>query len=286
MHIPMNHPLPHSLPQNLPGLSPTNAVALYLQFIPLDGELHDFFKPVAVRIRNLLRGTACLPTEPGSEDIAEPFSIIKEFSHSESDGLLHLWKQPSELVIVRDPWIKKHISQSLLNSVLHCFYLNSDLTKFINPPLQSHLGIHNLSIDHLIAVAEAMLKSYDRASCNSDDADGESFMSDSDDSDSGGLQKRSSQVPSSFQSVFVQWVARWLACIYIVLEEDGDRSLITIGKLKKTKIIPLMNGDLYAAQDSSLFFPTDGDSGKYNRMLSLHTVLTSSCSLPFNSLLC
>lgn len=245
-------------------------MAIYLQFIPLDGELHDFFKPVAIRIRNLLRGTACLPTEPGSNDICEPFSIIKDISDAEPDegsGLPHLWKQPSELVVVRDACIKKSIPQSLLNSVLHCFYLNSDLTKFINPLLQSHLGIQNLSVDHLVAVAEAMLKSYKRASCDNTDAD--IFMSDDEESDSGGLQaQKNGQVYSSLHSVFVQWVAQWLACVHIILEEDGDRSPITIGKLKKTKIIPLMNGDIYAAQDSSLFFPSDGDSGKY---ISTHT---------------
>ena len=248
-------------------------MGLYLQFVPLDGELHDFFKPVAIRIRNLLRGTACLPTEPGSDEISEPFVIVQALSETESEetsSFPHLWKQPSELVTVRDAYIRKHIPQSLLNSTLHYFYLNSELTQYLNPPLQSHLGIQTLTVDHLIAVAEAVVKSYSGASHSvimlSDDSDEDYTVeiSDGEESDGAGQRQRNrtkADRPSP-HSVFVQWVAQWLACVHIVLEEEGDRSPVTIGKLKKAKIIPLTNGVRFAAQDGSLFFPSDGDSGK------------------------
>ena len=264
------------LTQSFPGLSITDAVAQYLQFIPLDGELHDFFKPVAIQIRNLLRGTACLPSQPGLEDIADPFSIIQTLPRSESDELTslpYLWKQPSQLVVVRDPYVRKHIPQSLLNSALHCFYLSSKLTPFLNPLLQSHLGVQSLSLDHLIAISEAVLKSYSSGTHSvvmlSDDSDDESpiLVSDSEESVDGGCEEgrreRSTKtVPLSPHSLFVQWVAQWLACVHIVLEEEGDRSPVSIDKLKKVKIIPLTNGARLAAQDGSLFFPADGDSGK------------------------
>lgn len=238
----------------------------------MDGELHDFFKPVAIQILNLLRGTACLPTEPGSEDIAEPFSIIQTLSHGEPDepsSLPHLLKQPSQLVAVRDCYIRKHIPQSLLNSALHLFYLSSELTPFLNASLQSQLGVQNLSIDHLIAVAEAVLQSYSGGSHTiimlSDDSEDE-IISDSEESDggieAGRLGRSTKAVPPSPHTVFVQWVAQWLTCVHIVLEEEGDRSPMTTDKLKKIKIIPLTNGCRLAAQDCSLFFPSDGDSGK------------------------
>lgn len=250
--------------QNLPELSPTVAVALYLQFVPLDGELHDFFKPVAIQILNLLRGTACLPTEPGSDLIDEPFSIIQKGYHKEPDelsGVPCLWKQPSQLVVVRDDYIRKHIPQSLLNSALHLFYLSSEITPFLNAPLQSQLGVQNLSIDHLITIAEAVIKNYSGETQDVimlSDSDDSSLSSDDEESDSG-----SSKKITTSHAVFVQWVAYWLACVYIVLEEEGDRNPVTVNKLKKVKIIPLTNGTRLAVQDGSLFFPADGDSGKY-----------------------
>ena len=242
---------------------------MYLQFIPLDGEIHDFFKPVAIRIRNLLRGASCLPTESGSNEITEPFSIIQSMFQEESEdtnNLNHLWKQPSKLVVVRNNYIRKHIPQSLLNSALHYFYLSYDLVQFLNPTLQSHLGVHSFSIDHLIAVAEAVLNSYYLSSQNvtvsSDDSDDET-LSDSEESDTAHKKRESfKMIQSSPHSIFVKWVAQWLACVHIILEEEGDQSPVTVGKLKKTKIIPLTNGTRLATQDCSLFFPSDGDSGK------------------------
>ena len=277
-------PLPLLNTQKLPGISVTEAVALYLQFIPLDGELHDFFKPVAIRIRNLLRGAACLPTEPGSEGVSDPFFIVQALSRPDTDdttGQKPLWKQPSELVVAHNHFIRNVIPQSLLNSSLHYFYLSPELTQYLSPALQSHLGLHSLSIDHLITVAEAVLRSYSGASESvimlSDDSDEDSPILISDDEDESSLQGRSTPA-----TVIVRWVAQWLACVHIVLEDEGDRSPVTLGKLKKTKILPLTSGARVAAQDGSLFFPADGDSGKYtvsscfdskfwnNNMLMLH----------------
>ena len=53
------------LSQELPDVSPMQAVAFFLQFVPLEGELHDFFRPVSSQILHLLKGKQCLPTEPG-----------------------------------------------------------------------------------------------------------------------------------------------------------------------------------------------------------------------------
>ena len=246
-------------------------MALFLQFIPLDGDLHDFFKPVAIRIRNLLRGAACLPTETGSEHISEPFSIIQSLSREDTVETRSLWKQPSELVVATDGFIRRVIPQSLLNSALHYFYLSPELAPFVSPALQDHLGLHSLSVDHLTAVAEAVIRSYSGASNSvimlSDDSDEDAptLRSYDEEDDGSPCNKRgrlSGKVaPLTPHSVFVQWVAQWLACVHIVLEDEGDRSPVTIGKLKKTKILPLTNGARVAAQDGSIFFPSDGGSG-------------------------
>ena len=256
---------PHT--QKLPGISVTDAVALFLQFVPLDGELHDFFKPVAIRIRNLLRGAACLPTEPCSEEDSDPFSIVQSRTER-ATRFTDLWKQPSELVIARDSFIRRAVPQSLLNSSLHYHYLNSDLISFVSPALRGHLGLRPLSVDHLIVVAEALVRSYSGASTSSvimlgDDSDEEDApILISDDEEMGGSGDQGDGASHTPHSVFVHWVAKWLACVHIVLEEEGDRSPVTLGKLKKTKIIPLTNGARVAAQESRLFFPPDGDSGK------------------------
>jgi hypothetical protein len=242
-------------------------VALYLQFIPLDGELHDFFKPVAIRIRNLLRGAACLPTEPGLEDISEPFSIVQALARpdtQETHGQNPLWKQPSELVVARNGFIRAVVPQSLLNSALHYFYLSPELAPHLSPALQSHLGLHTLSIDHLVTVAEAVVRSYSGASVImlSDDSDEDSpiFISDDEDDNESSSKRRGKSAPVTSHNVFVRWVAQWLACVHIVLEDERDRSPLTLGKLKKTKILPLTSGARVAAQDGSLFFPAEGDS--------------------------
>ena len=39
----------------------------YLQFIPLEDEILDFFRPVAARILQQLRAKAWLPTQPGKD---------------------------------------------------------------------------------------------------------------------------------------------------------------------------------------------------------------------------
>jgi len=43
------------------------AVVHFLQFVPLEDEILDFFRPVASNILQQLRAKPCLPTEP-SED--------------------------------------------------------------------------------------------------------------------------------------------------------------------------------------------------------------------------
>ena len=117
-----------------------------------------------------------------------------------------------------------------------------------------------------MTVAEAVVQSYSSTSNSvimlSDDS--EDALSDEDDDSS--LRSRG-RVNS--HTMFVQWVAQWLACVHTLLEEDSDRSPVTVGKLKKTRIIPLTNGAQVAAEDGSLFFPFDGASGKFTQSLTV-----------------
>ena len=69
---------------------------------------------------------------------------------------------------------------------------------------------------------------------------------------------------STDHSVFVQWVAQWLVCVHFVLEGERDRSPPTINKLRNIRVLSLTNGSLVSAQECTLFFPPDGDTGNYH----------------------
>ncbi len=75
------------------------AVALFLQFVPLEGELLDFFRPLTAQVLNLLSGTSCLPVEqqPLTPDATPTFvSLVTPASRLYGTGAL-LWRQPSQV---------------------------------------------------------------------------------------------------------------------------------------------------------------------------------------------
>ena len=43
------------------------AVSAFLQFVPMEDEILDFFKPVASQILNKLKARPCIPTQPNSQ---------------------------------------------------------------------------------------------------------------------------------------------------------------------------------------------------------------------------
>ena len=142
------------------------AMALYMQFVPLEGEVHDFFRPVAGQILQLLRGQECLPTDPSvKETDGNAFRVISSnFCAVELQESEVQWKQPSQLLRVPNELVRVHIPQPLLSSTLGLHYLHRDLHDAIGPDLSSQLGIGTVTVDHLIAVAEAVLKSFEKVS--------------------------------------------------------------------------------------------------------------------------
>ena len=66
------------------------------------------------------------------------------------------------------------------------------------------------------------------------------------------------------RGLLVQWIANWLACVHIVMEEsDGVHSLM-IDTLKDLEILPLVGGKFASANDCGLFFPPDYNKGDSN----------------------
>lgn len=249
------------------------AVALFLQFIPLEGELHDFFHPISRQILNLLRGKDCLPTDPVPTS-TQPQSHLPLFalSHLEDSPTQISWKQPSQLLFVKDKFsfIRENIPQQLLSTSLNLFYLNSYVLPFVNPSLQHQLGIGDITIQHLTEVAQTALRLYFKG--NQDDVgssignlDYDDYTDTDDSTDTSDAQECLPMQWSSIGSheIFVKWIANWLACVHLIIEDTNDVSTATsIETLKKLAILPLADGTLDSTETTSLFFPPEFNKGR------------------------
>ena len=249
------------------------AVALFLQFIPLEGELHDFFHPISRQILNLLRGTDCLPTDPVPTS-TQPQSHLALFASSElEDSPIQIsWKQPSQLLFVKDKFsfIRENIPQELLSTSLNLFYLNSSVLPFVNPSLQNQLGIGDITLQHLTEVAQAALRLYfkgiqENVGSSSGNPDYEDYSDSDDSTDTSDVQECLPMQWDSkdFRNVFVKWIANWLACVHLIIEDTNDVSTAaSIETLKKLPILPLADGTLDSTETTSLFFPPEFNKGR------------------------
>ena len=243
------------------------AVAQFLQFVPLEGELHDFFQPVTSQILNRIKGTNCLPSDPLSLDSpSTQYSFIDLVTPASEQSVSSdqiMWKQPSQLLFVKEKFgfIREHISQALLTVSLKLSYLNSSLLPFINSALQYQLGMRSITVDHLVEIAQVVIKlykepvTYNRKN-DSSDSDSDSEAS-SDDETLAQMSKR----PKNFRKALVRWIANWLACVHMVIEDSNDMCTETIDKLKKYAVLPLEDGTMATTSEASLFFPPDSSTG-------------------------
>lgn len=55
--------------QSHADFSNMEAVTSFLQFVPVEDEIIDFFRPVANQILQKLRAKPCVPTQPNSKGI-------------------------------------------------------------------------------------------------------------------------------------------------------------------------------------------------------------------------
>ena len=254
-----------SLLQELPGVSVMQAVEQFLQFIPLEGELHDFFQPVTSQILNLIKGTNCLPSDPtppahtcsqySFADLVTP-TLEQGFSNDQV-----VWKQPSQLLFVKEQFkfIREHISQALLMTSLKLSYLNSSLLPFVNPALQYQLEMGSITVDHLIEIAQSVIKLYNEPASRSNDLPSDD--SDSEESSDEETLAQIIKVPKRTRNALVRWIANWLACVHMVMEDSNDMGTETIDKLRKFSVSPLEDGTMATTSEGSLFFPPDDNTG-------------------------
>ena len=243
--------------QGLPEMSAIAAVALFLQFVPLEGEVHDFFKPVTRQILRLLQGKQCLPTDFSSTSTAhdDPFGVvINMMSRGDLEmagDLVVDWRQPSQLLKVPNELIRWCVPQSLLYSNLGLSYLNSGLHHSIGEELTLQLGIGSITVQHLITVAEQVLQSYNT---HKENRFGAFTKAKALDSHLDELELEEDVVQEDPHVLFVRWVANWLACVCTVMDDTRDVSSASINSLKKLQILPLSDNSLASLDSGPLFF--------------------------------
>ena len=242
-----------------------HAVAQFLQFVPLEGELHDFFQPVTSQILSRIMGTNCLPSDPLPLDFSSTHHSFVDLVTPASEQSISddqvMWKQPSQLLFVKEKFgfIREHISQALLTVSLKLSYLNSSLLPFINSALQYQLGMCSITVDHLVEIAQVVIELYrEPVDRRSDPADGGSDSEESSDEDA---LAQVIKVPRHFRKLLVRWIANWLACVHMIMEDSNDMCPETIDKLKKFAVLPLEDGTMATTSEGSLFFPPDGNTG-------------------------
>lgn len=186
-----------------------------------------------------------------------------------------MWKQPSQCLYMQDDFIHEYIPQVLLVEALNLHYLHPSVIHSLNSSLRSQLGIKSLSVDHLKEVARVLLCYFHNVK-NEEGEEREDVIviSDSEDED----DYHSSKEPMDFQSqrckeessrdLMVGWIARWLACVHIVVEESSALARTDLlDKIKDLRILPLEDGSFVSADEgSTIFFPPDNFKGMSKRV--------------------
>ncbi|KAL8608369.1 hypothetical protein ACOMHN_002602 [Nucella lapillus] len=116
----------------------------YLQFVPLEDEILDFFKPVATQILKKIRATPCMPTISGAA--AKTGSVQ--------------WKLPSQTVMVQDALVHEVISPELLERHLGLYYVHREVASMLSSALTRSLGMESITSEHLIQVGRSLASAW------------------------------------------------------------------------------------------------------------------------------
>ncbi|XP_046887908.1 protein NO VEIN [Hypomesus transpacificus] len=119
-----------------PEFSGLSGLCHFLQFVPLPDEVLDFFKPVAGKIIQLLKGKAFLPT-------------------LRKDGVVE-YKLPSQVAVCQDAVIRDVIGGEELDRHLSLAYLHPGLQPAPPLSLLTHLGVRHLRGSDVTTVTTAM----------------------------------------------------------------------------------------------------------------------------------
>lgn len=127
-----------------PEFSGLESLWAYLQFVPLEDEILDFFKPVATQILQRLRASPCMPIASGNtgkKDATE-------------------WKLPSQTVMVHDSLLLEVVSPELLQRHLGLHYLHREAVGMLSPLLARSLGVETITSEHLLQIGRSLASAW------------------------------------------------------------------------------------------------------------------------------
>ncbi|XP_076448916.1 LOW QUALITY PROTEIN: uncharacterized protein LOC143285481 [Babylonia areolata] len=117
----------------------------YLQFVPLEDEILDFFKPVATQILKKIRATPCMPA-------------VTSASSGKAGNVQ--WKLPSQTVMVQDALVHEVISPELLEHHLGLYYVHREVAAMLSSALTRSLGVESITSEHLVQVGRSLVAAW------------------------------------------------------------------------------------------------------------------------------
>ncbi|CAF1112321.1 unnamed protein product [Rotaria sordida] len=183
-------------------LTAVQVLIYFLKLIPTRNELDPYFNPFVDKSMKLLMGIIKLP-------------VCRE----DTSGQLHTeWVQPSQCILVKDPFIRKILPQDLLLSHFNMYYVPEQLASECNERTLIKLGCAPLQFSSIIRLIKELYKHQE--------------------------QEHSTKTSS------IEQIAQWLLCIDYILQQqqEGEQTYVghnervettSITELKQLKIIPL-----------------------------------------------
>ncbi len=123
-------------------LTPIQTIKYFLKLIPSRNELNSYFNAFVDESIKLLMGIIELPIS----------------RQNEKDETIIDWVSPSKCVIVRDPFIRKILSQDLLISHFNSYYVHEQLVLECDEQILLKLGCRQLDFSDITRLIEASYK--------------------------------------------------------------------------------------------------------------------------------
>jgi len=123
-------------------LTPIQTIKYFLKLIPSRSELDLYFNTFVDKSIKLLMGIIKLPVS----------------RQNEKEETIIDWVLPSQCVIVRDPYIRKILSQDLLLSHFNCYYVHEQFALECDEQILINLGCRQLDFTDITQLIEASYK--------------------------------------------------------------------------------------------------------------------------------
>ena len=210
------------------------SIVQLLQFIPLEDEVLDFFKPITQTIVEGISRKQCIPvlTKHSTNDLMLNVDAKSGDTETVRDGEVEMqWVFPSQVVVAEDYLIEQLISDQILNRYLNKYYLHPDLRAYLHAPLRRVLRIETISSQHLIDIGKTIASEIK-------------------------VKMEAQQgITTEFFEEFAKWVAKWLCSVYRCLDRERDCSDETLKEISQINIFPISRGHCTPIFGQPVFLP-------------------------------